>query len=96
MEQMELNESLPGGGKSILVPATVYAVGWNESHLIAKRHPESPTGLPNDKTRTEYFIVAVRVGKVYGPFDQAEFVIHCDLLELAKDLDFTLHFQDLK
>ena len=36
MEEMTLIQ-FDGGGD--LVPATVFAVGWNESHLIAKRHP---------------------------------------------------------
>jgi hypothetical protein len=75
-----------------LVPATVFAVGWNESHLIAMRYPPSPTGLP-DKGRIEYYIVVVRDGKAYGPFDRDEFAIHCDLLGVSPDLDFTL--QDL-
>lgn len=79
-----------------LVPATVFAVGWNESHVIAKRHPrEEPFG-PFDRTQTEYYIVVVRNKKVYGPFDRAEFAMHCDLLSVSEDLDFTLTYQDLE
>lgn len=78
-----------------LISETVFAVGWDESHVIAKRHPREFPG-PIDKTQTEYFIVVVRDEKVHGPFDRAEFVRHCDLLGVAKDLDFTLTFEDLE
>ena len=83
------------GGRG-LVPETVYAVGWDESHLVAKRHPPSPAGRPNDKMTTEYFIVVVRDGKAYGPFDRAEYVMHCDILGVAENLDFTLTFRELE
>jgi hypothetical protein len=79
-------------GGPCLVPATVFAVGWDESHLIAMRYPPSPTGLP-DKGRIEYYIVVVRDRKAYRPFDRTEFAIHCDLLGVSPHLDFTL--QDL-
>jgi hypothetical protein len=95
MEQMELIE-VTDGGKRQLVPPTVYAVGWDESYLIAKRHPPSATGQSNDKTRTEYFIVAVQSGKVHGPFDLMEYTSHRDQMGVAGRLDFTLTFHELE
>jgi Protein of unknown function (DUF3997) len=92
-EEMELVDADRGRE---LVPATVYAIGWNESHLVAKRHPPSPTGRPNDKTQTEYYIVVVRNRKVYGPFDRDEFRMHRDFLDVADGLDFTLTFRELE
>ncbi len=90
-EQMELL-----GDRGVLIPATVFAVGWNESHLIAKRHPREEAPRPPDKTRTEYFIVVVRSKKVYGPFDEPEYRMHRDFFEVAEGLDFTLTFLELE
>lgn len=82
--------------KEWLIGGTIFAVGCDESHLIAKRHPgEMPLG-PFDRSRTEYYIVTARDKKVYGPFDQAEYVLHCDLLGVAEGLDFTITFSDLE
>lgn len=79
-----------------LVGATVFAVGWDHTHVIAKVHPrEEPRG-PFDRTQTDYYIVGVRDKRVHGPFDRVEFVIHCDLLGVAAELDFTLVFTDLE
>ncbi len=79
-----------------LVPGTVFAVGWDESHVIAKRHPrEEPFG-PFDRTRTEYYIVGTRDKKVHGPLDRADFILHCDILGVAEGLDFTLTFNELQ
>jgi hypothetical protein len=97
-EQMRV-AVFPEPGRNVypsLISETVFAVGWDESHLIAKRHPREEPADRIDRTRTEYYIVVVRGEKVHGPFDQAEFALHCDLLGVAKDLDFTLTFQDLE
>jgi hypothetical protein len=97
-EQMKVSLFPEAGDNmyAVLISETVFAVGWNESHVIAKRHPRDQPFGPIDKTQTEYYIVVVRGAKVHGPFDRAEFVLHCDLLGVAKNVDFTLTFPDLE
>lgn len=93
-EQMELTDS--EGRKGVLVPSTVFAIGSDGTHVVAKRHPPSPTGTPNDKTKTEYFIVTVREKRVYGPFNRAEYDTERQRLNVAADLSFTQTFQEVE
>jgi hypothetical protein len=93
MAQMAVTDFTPGGSGH-LIPDTVFAVGWDQTHIIAKRHPREDFRV--DKSRTEYYIVVVRARKAYGPFDRAEFALHCDLLGVAEGLNFTLTFHELE
>src|SRR4051812_34336597 len=68
-DQMALTD-FAEGSSGHLIPETVFAVGWNETHIIALRHPREGAFGPIDKTRTEYFIVVVHNRKVHGPFDR--------------------------
>ena len=77
------------GSRGHLIPETVFAVGWDETHIIALRHPRKASYGPIDKTRTEYYIVVVRNRKVYGPFDRDEYRMHRDFLGVADGLNFT-------
>jgi hypothetical protein len=90
-EQMAVTDFRPESGGN-LVPATVFAAGWDESHVIVKRHPRE--GFRTDRSRTEYYIVVVRDRKAHGPFDEADFALHCDLLGVAERLSFTRTFPD--
>jgi hypothetical protein len=82
------------GGADTLVPGTVFAIGWDESHIIARRHPPDASGEV-DKARTEYFIITVRDRKVHGPFDEPAYRSQRGVLGVAERLDFTLKFDDL-
>jgi hypothetical protein len=84
-----------GNGADGLVPATVFSVGWDESHIIARRHPPDGSGQI-DKAKTEYYIVAVRGAKVHGPFDEPGYRKQRGVLGVAASLDFTLTFDELK
>src|SRR5262249_21254978 len=56
-KQMRVS-SFPEGDGSVyptLIPETVFAVGWDESHVIAKRHPRDETSGAIDRTVTEYY-----------------------------------------
>jgi hypothetical protein len=92
-EQLAVTDFRPGGGGR-LVPATVFAVGWDASHIIAKRHPAE--GLRVDKSLTEYFIVVVSERKGYGPFDAQEFGVRRDSLNVSPYLAFTRVYRDLE
>src|ERR1035441_2688868 len=39
LEQMVVAEMLPNGSAIGVIPATVFAGGWNEQFIIAKPHP---------------------------------------------------------
>ncbi len=93
-EHLELFDG--DGSQGILVPRTIFAIGWDKSHIIAKRHPPSATGELNDKTRTEYFIVDVVSKKSQGPFDKKQFELQRSQLGVAKELDFSLTFPHLE
>jgi hypothetical protein len=82
-----------GNGADALVPPTVIAVGWDESHIIAKRHPLDGSGQV-DKATTQYFIVTVRDRKVHGPFDEPEYRSQRRALGVAEGLAFTLTFDE--
>ncbi len=74
-EDMALYHRLPNGNKIGRIERTVFAVGWDSSHLIAKRHPT------RDRTRTEYYVLERRKDSpssdpsesVRGPYDSLAF-----------------------
>src|SRR5687768_5672411 len=55
----------------VLIPPTVFAVGFNDQFIIAKRHPKS--GHQIDRSITEFYVVAVFNGQLHGPVDQEGF-----------------------
>jgi hypothetical protein len=75
MEQMHICYDLGDGGCIGRIAQTVFAVGWDESHIVAARHPN------NDRSSVEYFyIVRADDGPyvdptvtVRGPFDAQSF-----------------------
>lgn len=93
-QQMSLVK-INGNGRDTLVSPTVIAVGFNESHVIAKRHP-ADASQQVDKAVTEYFIVTVHGEKVDGPLTEPEFRAKRGTLGVDDRLDFTLTFDDLK
>lgn len=84
-----------GSGSDVLVSQTVFAVGWDASHIIAKQHPADASGGV-DKATTQLFIVTVRDRKVHGPFDEPAYRSQRGVLGVAESLDFTLRFDDLE
>jgi hypothetical protein len=92
-EQMAITD-FAEGGHGHLISAAVFDVGWDHNHLVAKRHPADGSRI--DRTRTEYFIIEVRSRRVYGPFDEPDYVLHCDILGLAEGVAFTRTFPELE
>jgi hypothetical protein len=92
MSVVEFNAS--GSGYETLVPYMVFAVGWDESHIIAKRRP-SDSSVKVDKPITQYYIITLSDRKVHGPFDKTEYRSQRKALKVAESLDFTLKFKDL-
>ena len=87
-----------------VIPPTVYAVGYNDSFIIAKQHPQAKPGLSADKTITHYFIIPVKanngnisvVKNVVGPLDEAQFKRMRQEYSIPESLDFQIVFDDLK
>jgi hypothetical protein len=93
-EQMAVVEFTPKGN-NVLVSQSVFAVGWDKSHVVAKRHPPGSSGKA-DKAVTQFFIVEVRDRKVHGPLDEPGYRARRRALGVAEGVDFTLRFDDLE
>ena len=55
-----------------VVPATVFAYGWNDDFIIAKQHPRKKDRKV-DTNLTYWYIVEVASGNVHGPLSEDEF-----------------------
>ena len=95
--QMSLCEILPSGSGIGIVDQTVFAVGWNDDFIIAKRHPSDGSDTNDiDRSVTEFYILTVATEKLLGPLDEAEFDKQRASLGLPEDLTFILVFEDLR
>ncbi|MCX6927967.1 MAG: DUF3997 domain-containing protein [Verrucomicrobia bacterium] len=95
LEQMDISEMLPNGSAIGVIPATVYAVGWNEQFIIAKQNPAGPSHTV-DKTATHFYILKVSDGSVTGPINESAFGAERTRLGVPEALTFTLVFDSLK
>ena len=59
-------------GASVVVHPIVFAYGWNDDFIIAKRHPEKKDRKV-DTSITYWYIIEVATGKVNGPLSEDEF-----------------------
>ena len=74
-EQMSVCYTLNSGDCVGRVPSTVFAVGSNDSYVVAARHPG------NDRGRTEYFYIIRSLDRLYadpsvavrGPYNATSF-----------------------
>ena len=57
---------------TLVVPATVFAYGWNDDFIIAKQHPRKKDRKV-DTSLTYWYIVEVASGNVHGPLSEDEF-----------------------
>jgi len=56
----------------VVVPSTVFAYGWNDDFILAKRHPRKKDRKV-DTSITHWYIVEVASGKVHGKLSEDEF-----------------------
>lgn len=61
-----------GSGGFTVVPPTVFAYGWNDDFILAKRHPEKKDRTV-DTSLTYWYIVEVASGNVHGPLSEGAF-----------------------
>ena len=59
------------GGLEV-VPPTVFAYGWNDDFILAKRYPQKEH-RKFDTSITYWYIVEVASGNVHGPLSEGEF-----------------------
>ena len=90
LEQMAISEGPSDGGYTWVIPATVFAAGWDEEFIIAKRHP------PGDMTVTNFYILRVSDGKLSELIDEPAFDAEREKLEVPKALTFTWSLDSLK
>ncbi|HMF70097.1 MAG TPA: DUF3997 domain-containing protein [Flavitalea sp.] len=97
-EELSLQAVDSSGYAFDVVPATVYAVGFNDEYIIAKQHPLQN---PENKSVTNYFIVPI--GKppksyehheLWGPLTIAEF--EAKRKELGINFEFSKIFKSLE
>jgi hypothetical protein len=76
------------GGADQVVGPMVFAYGWNKDFIIAKQHPTDEWFHPNPLV-TNWYIVAVQSGTVYGPLSEQAFAETRARLAVAPDLTFS-------
>ena len=87
-----VEESEDGRASRVLIPPTVFAVGFNDQFIIAKRHPKSDQ---IDRSTTEFYVVSVVDGQVHGPVDHEKFSALRARLGVPASLDFSLVIEQL-
>jgi len=73
MEQAKIvKKHKENSSATLVVPATVFAYGWNDDFIIAKQHPRKKDRKV-DTNLTYWYIVEVASGNVHGPLSEDEF-----------------------
>jgi len=87
-----------GGGAFNVISSTVFAVGYNENFIIAKRHP-SQSFEPINKTITNYYIISIKNNpnnEAIGPLTLEQFYEKRKELNVPDSIKFTKEFKKLK
>jgi hypothetical protein len=94
-EQMAVCEGT-GSAVHCVIPATVFAVGWDASFIIAKQHPfELPQVTQSDKSITSFWIIRISDRAVIGPLAKGEFETRRTVLGVPAELQFKKEFPEL-
>ena len=72
---------------TLVVPATVFAYGWNDDFIIAKQHPRKKDRKV-DTNLTYWYIVEVASGNVHGPLSEDEFNKLRTILKVPAEISF--------
>lgn len=89
-EQMKISQLLPNGDAVGVIPATVFAVGWNDEFIIARQRADSRQGPAH------FYILRVSDGAVWGPLTAEQFAAERLQQQVPPSLDFTLVLDDLR
>jgi hypothetical protein len=83
-------EKTSNSGGSFIVGPMVYAYGWNDDFIIAKQHPNPNHNVSDvDTSTTNWFIIEVQAGEVYGPLREQEYEELREKLGVPNELVFT-------
>ena len=69
-----------------VVPATVFAYGWNDDFILAKRHPRKDRKV--ETSVTYWYIIEVTSGDVHGPLNEDEFRKLRTKLKVPEEISF--------
>lgn len=94
-EQMNVSKMLSGGDAVGVVPATVFAVGWNADFIIAQQHPLSADTSKGARV-THFYLLRTADGASWGPLTAEQFQEERANQGVPSNLSFTLVFQDLE
>jgi hypothetical protein len=70
-----------------VVPPTVFAYGWNDDFILAKRHPEKKDRKV-DTSVTYWYIIEVTSGDVHGLLNEDEFRKLRTKLKVPEEISF--------
>jgi hypothetical protein len=70
-----------------VVPRTVFAYGWNDDFILAKRHPQKKDRTV-DTSVTYWYIIEVTSGDVHGPLNEDEFRKLRTKLKVPEEISF--------
>ena len=76
-----------GSGGFQVVPPTVFAYGWDDDFILAKRHPEKKDRKV-DTSVTYWYIIEVASGDVHGPLNGGEFRKLRTKLKVPEEISF--------
>lgn len=84
----------------LIIDETVFAVGYNDKFIIAKKHPKDLENGIN-KNVTYYYIIEINKDlknehKPSSPLTLKQFEHKRKQLNIANKLDFTIVFEELK
>lgn len=81
----------------LIVPETVFAVGYNKNYIIAKSHPKD-IKKNIDKNITHYYIINIhKQDQKQSPnLTAKEFENERNRLNISKELDFNIIFEEIK
>jgi hypothetical protein len=103
-EDLDVSYYLGNGNYIGVVGATVFAVGYDDEYIIAKRHPHTGYGLSGiNKKITHYYIIPLKY-KVHnspdenriGPLSEEEFMAKRKELKMSDSLTFTKIFKKME
>lgn len=71
-----------------VIPPMVFAYGWNDDFILAKRHPSLDGWKPNLYV-THWYLIEVRNATVHGPLTEQQFTELRRELGVPAELSFT-------
>jgi hypothetical protein len=78
------------------VPASVFAVGWDDQFILAKQHPRAGYPAPAERNVTHWYIIRVTNDEVFGPLTESEFAAKRAELGVPDSLAFARVFKELE